>query len=546
METKKESRFSRVENKELREKLYQLTREFPMAYIFYHPGKTTEHSHLTIITSDPGQVERIESRKWIRNSRDESNTLFHVIFQGKMNFEYRTGNPFIACYCRRSAIIYQNPKEKECPETDWGSFKKRFKRYRESYYHDRDILLSEANRFQRLGSLTAMFLSYLDIYEYTIRFLEILFIGHSFDSIDLNRRIKQLAHFLPRIEGVFVKKNGNEYYLVAELEEAKLVAEGGDEIRLSDSLYESIADAELKLHKFVAARFSELKRQIKSSAPIQTIDDKPESSLKDLELSQIITHILRIHPVEEIYLFHKTQNHHMATYFLLLIGERLGTGILSKIQQSVKSKFGEKLSVVLLGHSRIWIQTNLFYQQSFFQKVMIPENLRMQPHQNHPSIHWEKPHTPEYPDLEHYYRSSVRQAEQYFVLRDNSEKDNTEGLIDLFGKSILRIFRTFVFSKLSYLPNYLPAFNLWKLCVLAEPKLEKVEFLFEKCSGESFYREVDNHNQFYHGISRLTEEKLLIMNDILRLLLQKLEAACTSIKDMNTGELLIGSEAGKD
>ncbi len=68
-----------------------------------------------------------------------------------------------------------------------------------------------------------MFLSFLDIYEYTIRFLEILCIGHAFDSIDLQERIKQLTHFVPRIEGVFVKKSGKEYYLVSELEKAKEV-----------------------------------------------------------------------------------------------------------------------------------------------------------------------------------------------------------------------------------------------------------------------------------------------------------------------------------
>ena len=131
------------------------------------------------------------------------------------------------------------------------------------------ILLSEANRFQKLGSLTGMFLSFLNIYEYTIRFLEILCIGHSFDSMDLHQRIKQLAHFVPHIEGVFVKKNGNEYYLVAELEEAKEVAEGGDETRLNDGLFESIAEAELQLHKLVSDRFSKLKKQLKSDALIQ-------------------------------------------------------------------------------------------------------------------------------------------------------------------------------------------------------------------------------------------------------------------------------------
>ena len=546
MKTITESSLSKVENEALREKLYQLTCEFPINYIFYHPGKITEPAHIIVITSAPGQVESIESRKWIRNGRDKSNALFHIISQGKMDFEYRTGNPFVACYCRRSAIIYQNPNAKICPETDWNSYKKRYRKYRESYYHDRDILLSEANRFQSRGSLTGMFLSYLDIYEYTIRFLEILFIGHAFHSIDLHERIKQLAHFVPRIEGVFVKKNGNEYYLVAELEEAKEVAKGGDEIRLNDSLYESIAEAELKLHKLISTRFSELKRQIKSNAQVQTNVIEPEPSLVDKELSQIIEQILKIQHVEEIYLFHQTQSYHTTTYFLLLIGERLGTETLNRIQQSVSAKSENKLTVVLLGHRRFWIQSNLFYQQAFFKKIMVLENLKFQSTQNHPSIHWENPHTPEYPDLEHYYRSSIRMATQYFVLRDNSEKDFTDGLIDLFGKSILRIFRTFVFSKLSYLPNYLPAFSLWKLCVFAEPELEKLEFLFEKCSGESFFRELDNHNQFSHGISLLSGEKLLIMDEILRLLLKKLEVICTKIKDTNTGQILTGLEAGED
>ena len=546
MKTITESDLSKVENEALRGKLYQLTCEFPINYIFYHPGKTTEPAHITIITSGPGQVESIESRKWIRNSRDKNNVLFHVIFQGKMDFEYRTGNPFMACYCRRSAIIYQKPEEKACPEADWRSFKKKFKKYRESYYHDRDILASEANRFQHLGSLTGMYLSYLNIYEYTIRFLEILCIGHSFDSMDLHQRIKQLAHFVPCIEGVFVKKNGNEYYLVAELEEAKEVAKGGDEIRLNDSLYESIAEAELKLHKLISTRFSELKRQIKSNAQVQTNVIEPEPSSVDKELSQIIEQILKIHPVEEIYLFRQTQSYHTTTYFLLLIGERLGTETLSRIQQSVSAKSENKLTVVLLGHRRFWIQSNLFYQQAFFKKIMVPENLKFQSTQNHPSIHWEEPYISEYPDLDYYYNSTINLSAQYFVLRNHSEKGNTEGMFDLFSKSVLRIFRTFVFSKLSYLPNYLPAFILWKLCVFAEPELEKLEYLFEKLSGKDFFKEINSHLLFHHDLSRLTEKKLLIMDEILRLLLKKLEVICTKIKDMNTGQILTGLEAGED
>ena len=528
-----ESVSSKTENEDLKEKLLQLTHEFPINYIFYHTAKTSEPAHITIITSDPDQVERIESRKWIRNSRNESNTLFHVIFQGKMIFEYRTGNPFMACYCQRLAIIYQNPKVKEYPETDWAYFKKRFNRYRESYYHDRDILLSEANRFQSRGSLTTMFLSYLDIYEYTIRFLEILFIGHAFDTLDLHERIKQLAHFVPRIEGVFVKKSGKEYYLVSELEKAKEVAESGDEVQLNESLYESIVEAELQLHKLVSDRFLELKKQLKSDALIQKSTDDPVTSAEEKELSSIVSKVVEIHEVEEIYVFYQSQTHFTTTYFLLLIGKGLGTEILNQIGQSVKAKFEGKIEVVLIGHTRIWIQTNLFYHQAFFKKVMVPENLRYQSNKNHPAIHWENPYTPEYPDLDHYYISSIKLAAQYFILRENAENENYEGLGELFARAVLRILRTFIYSKLSYFPHYLPAFNVWKLCIYAEPNLDKVEFLFEKCSGENFFTELGNYNRFYHGISMLTTDKLSVMDEMLQLLLQKLELAYSCINDKN-------------
>jgi len=137
----------------------------------------------------------------------------------------------------------------------------------------------------------------------------------------------------------------------------------------------------------------------------------------------------------------------------LLIGEGLGTENLNRIQQSVNSRFEGRHSVVLIGHSRTWIQPNLFYQQSFFSKLMKPENRRFQSHPNHPPIHWEDNDTPEYPDLECLNRSAIKLSAQYFVLRNHSEKNNTEGIYNLFSKSILRIFRTLVSSKLSYLPR---------------------------------------------------------------------------------------------
>ncbi|HCY42533.1 MAG TPA: hypothetical protein DHV48_14450 [Prolixibacteraceae bacterium] len=522
--------FSIPGDDQLTGKLKQLTHEFPLVYIFYHPANAKEATHIVIIAKDSSDVEIIGSRKWICNKNDDKPILIHITCQAKMKVELRTGNPFFGWFCQKSAIIYQNPEARECQNTDWPSFKKRFKRYSVNYSHDRDNLLIAVNRFQEMGSLTGLFVSYLSVFEYGIRYLEMLYTGRCFESEDLHQRIKQLIQYIPEMEGIFVPKNGNEYYLISELEKAKDFAEDGDEIRLNEKLMDSFSLAEAKLHKMVFSRLSKLKSLIKSGFPKQTLIDQVELATRDNPVTEIAAQIVKMHPVEEIYLFHQTQNSQHTTCFLLLIGEGLGTENLNRIQQSVNSRFEGRHSVVLIGHSRSWIQTNLFYQQSFFRKIMCSENLIFQSHPNHPSIHWEDNNTPEYPDLEYLNRSAINLSAQYFVLRNHSEKNNTEGTFDLFSKSVMRIFRTLVYSKLSYLPNYLPAINLWKLCVYAEPRLEKLEFLFEKLSGEDFFKEVAYHTRFHHDVSRLTEKKLLAADEILNTLLKELNTAFSCIK----------------
>jgi hypothetical protein len=528
--------FSIPGNDQLTGKLKQLANEFRLFYIFYHLVDAKDSTHIVIIAEESRDVETIESRKWIRNNKDEKTIWFHVSCKSKMKAELRAGNPFSAWYCQKSAVIYQNPSAKDCQNSDWPSFKKRFKKYSLSYSHDRENLLTAVNRFQELDSLTGQFVSYLSVFEYDIRHLEMLYAGSNFESEKLHQRIKKLISYIPEMGSLFVPKNGNEYYLIFELEKANDFADDGDEIRLNDKLMDCFSQAEEKLHKMVLSRLSWLKSMIKSGFPEQLFPDKVETKTEeDDQLTGIAEQIAKIHPVEEIYLFHQVQTSQHTTYFLLLIEESLGSETLNRIQQSVNSRFEGKYSVILIGHSRSWIQTNLFYQQPFFKKIMKPENLKFQSHLNHPSIHWEEDNTPEYPDLEYLNRSAINLTAQYFVLRNHSEKDNTEGIFDLFGKSVLRIFRTLIYSKLSYLPNYLPAFTLWKLCVYADPGLEKLEYLFEKLSGEDFFKEVNKGNHFHHGLSRLTEKKLLVMDETMNTLLDKLKIIGAGIKETNDG-----------
>jgi hypothetical protein len=531
MKTTTKPDFSILSNDQLAGKLKQLANEFTISYIFYHPAKAKEAARIVIIAEESSDIEGIESRKWIRNCHVENAILFHISCQSKMKAEFRAGNPFFRWYCQKPAVVYQNPEAKDCVDTDLPSFKKKVKRYSLAYNHDRDNLLAAVNRFQELDSLTGLFVSYLSVFEYDIRYLEMLYSGRCFESENLHQRIKKLIPHIPGMESIFVPKNGNEYYLIFELEKANDFAEDGDEIRLNEKLMDSFSQAEEELHKMVLSRLSGLKALIKSGLPKQSFSNHIQKKTEeDYQLKEIAEQIAKIHPVEEIFLFYQVQTSQHTTCFLLLIGESLGTETLIRIQQSVNSRFEGKYSVVLIGHGRSWIQTNLFYQQSFFRKIMTPENRIFQSRPNHPSIHWEDNNIPEYPDLEYLNRSAINLSTQYFVLRNHSEKDNTEGIFDLFGKSVLRIFRTLVYSKQSYLPNYLPAFNLWNLCTYADPGLEKLEYLFEKLSGKDFFKEVTYHSRFHHELSRLTEQKLLIADEILNTLLKELNTGFSRIK----------------
>ena len=52
--------FSVPGNDELTGKLKQLIHEFPLAYIFYHPGSATSPAHVVLITEESRDVEIIK------------------------------------------------------------------------------------------------------------------------------------------------------------------------------------------------------------------------------------------------------------------------------------------------------------------------------------------------------------------------------------------------------------------------------------------------------------------------------------------------------
>lgn len=197
------------------------------------------------------------------------------------------------------------------------------------------------------------------------------------------------------------------------------------------------------------------------------------------------------------------------------------------MQQSVTAKLGENVEVVIIGHSRIWIQKNLFQHQAFFKEIMQPEN-RVHQSAVYPQIHWEDPHVKCYPDLEYYFRSAKVLYESYLALRKNGKK-NSEGAELLFNHTLMRVFRTLVFSKSSYLPNYATPFILWKLIVHLEPELEKVEFLFGKYNEKNFFGFIKHRLQFSHDFARASKKDLKLMDEILGLLVDSLTQSVNKV-----------------
>lgn len=519
---------------ELAAKLKQLTKELTIEQVFYYAPTAKAPGHLILISGSTKNVAVIETRKWLRNAFRKYQVLLHVLGSTPLRYGYKNGHPFIAAYCTAAAKVYQNDNYKFSPSTTWRDFKKRYKKFERDYFYEHDVLRTLNQEFYRLEARTSVFLTYISLYEYHLTYLEKLYIGESTLFKSLTQRIKFLSQYLPSIEGLFVKQNGETYYLIATMERARQAAEEGDEIYINWEMYHAIKEVEEQLYTMVSDRFLALKKRIKCNKPSTgTPIAVAEKSPMDKQLFEVVGQINKIKQPEEIYLFHQTEIAGTTHYYLLLIGQGIGTAMLNNMQQAVEVKFKGICQVIPIAHSRLWIQKNLFFHQDFFKKIMTPENRVFKCPNKIFTLHWEEPYTAHYGDLDYMYRATENLVLQYFVLREHAAADNAEGLKSMFSTALLRAFRTFIYAKLSYRPNHLSARNLWMLCVYAEPNLRNIEYLFEKLHGDAFFKTIDYNSKFHHGLDRIPTEKAVIMDEILNILKIELKAAFEEVKNLN-------------
>lgn len=523
MKTSKKLLFPKLENEYLENILRQLVNQHTFIQIFFTRQKYSGYSFLIINIESNIDAQKLQQSKWVRKVKEHFQINIAFIYSSKLRHHYSLGSPFIAFYCRESAIIYQN-KELENPliiKSDWKKYKKRFNMFEDHFHHDHDLHLSQVQNLISEGSSNSVFTSYARLIEYDLEYLEELYSGNRSASLNLDERITNLIEYIPDIQKYFVRNTHSKYYLIDLFVKAKEASINDDEAIYKNEMFEAVGITEQSLYHLIEKRFDELKKLIKKGLferhdIICQIDDKPE----DVILSVAIETILNSVEVEQIYLYHQITDHEKTTYYLMLIAMGASNEKLKLITQSLKSKIGKKYDFVLLSHSRYWIQTNLYQHQSFFSKIIQGKYLTYSSNEYLPEFHWEVPHNPYHADLNFYYKPTKDIALQFFTIV-NDTKENYQGLDSLFTLFFMSFCRTYIFIKTYYLPNYFSNQILWSLCIYADPDIRKYNYLIEQFWTD-FFPYLDRHMMLHHKLSKLSKDEVDQMNVIVEKLMSEL------------------------
>lgn len=521
MKTSKKRTFPKLDNEFVGNLLGQLVNQHNIIQMFFTKDRHSVFSHLMIHVEHNSDATAMQQKKWVKKVRTLYQMDVHFIYSEKLRHRFTLGHPFMECCCQPSAVIYQKEEVRDSPTitTKWKQYRKKFNAFRERCYHDHDLHRSQVQALMAEGASNSVFTSYARLIEYDLEYLEELYSGNHFHSLGLDERISRLIEYIPEMHKIFVKNSHSNYYLADLFTKAK-EATANDEAIYNSEMYEAVEMAEQGLYRLVERRLAELKKWLKKEAlKAQKVPYQLEGKPKDVILESAIETLLEAVEVEQIYLFHQMAYGDRTTYYLLLIAGA-GNEKVSQITQSLGSRIDERYDFVLIGHSRCWIQKNLYQHQHFFANVMQEQYLVHASSPYHPELHWEVPHNPYHADLYLYYKSAKESALQFFDIV-NSPKGNYQGLEYLFSLFFLSFCRTYIFVKTYYLPNYLSSQALWQLCLYADADLHKYQYLIEQFWTD-FFSYLDKHRTLRHKVSRLDGEELGQMNTIVQQLMEEL------------------------
>lgn len=520
MKTIEKRSFPKLENEFLENILRQLVDQHNIVQMFFTKQELSLSAHLVIILEKKADADQLKLAKWVKKVKNRCQIEVYFMYSGRLHHRFSLGHPFIELYCRPSALIYQN-KESGNPliiTRNWKKYKKKFQEYQDRFYHDHDLHKSQVNSLISEGASTSVFTSYARLIEYDLEYLEELYSANNCNSLCLEESINKLTEYIPEIQKYFVKSSSTKYYLTDLFAKAKR-ALADDDTFYEDEMCEAITIAEQNLYRLIVERFAELKMQIKKECfKKREVSSEDTSKPKDEILDTTIETILNSAAVEQIYMYHQITYGEKTTYYLMLIANSVGNEKLRSLTQSLKSKMGVKYDFVLLSHSRLWIQQNLYCYQGFFAGILQNKKPIYSSSQYHPELHWEVPHEPCHADLHFHYRAAKNTAFQFFEI---ANKDNYQGVGNLFSLFFLSFCRTYIFVKRYYLPNYLSSQALWELCIYADPDIRKYNYLIEQFWTD-FFPYLDEHRVFHHKLSNLNKEKVAQMNIIVEKLVYEL------------------------
>ncbi len=522
MKTSNQFQFAQIGNELLDSSINQLfTQHYLIIQMFFNKTDDSEYAHLIIVVEHKKDVDELMRKKWLEKAFKEYKVKVCIFYSSQIHHKFSLGDPFVELYCRPSAIIYQN--------ADYGNhllitrerkkFNKKFEKYKDSLFHDHDLLLTQVTGFVTDESSVSALLAYENVFKYDLEYLEELYRGNSSNSENLNERIRNLSKHLPEIQSHFVSQSRSEYYLIHLIGKAREASK--DDLFFKSEMFEAFRIAEDSLSGIIEKRLHQLKKMIKIGySEEEKIIETVKENDKDVVLDIVVEVILKSVEVEEIYLFHKAIYGSNTTYYLLLLGLNVGNDKLKSITQSSKSHTGNNFDFVLISHDRYWVQKNLHFYQSFFIDIIQGKNRIYQSNPFYPEPHWENPHTPTYEDLDYYYDATMKYSQQFLAIAEDG-REIYQGLPYFFTLFFLSFCRTYIYTKLYYMPNYLSNYSLWKLCEFANPELRKYNYLFEEF-WTKFFPYLDYHMVLHHHITNLKEEEVDQMTVIVEKLICEL------------------------
>lgn len=545
MKTSKKFSFSVLGNVPLENKLDQLVKDYSILRIFYKKDVDTMRTHILIQVHHNSDAVKLRSAKWVVEVRKLYQVYMYFIDHSRIEYQLSKGHPFAEYHCQKASIIYQNEKAESLHVIDrgWKKYKNKFNRYEDEFHHDHEIRRIHVERLISEDSYNSVFTSYEELMTYDLEYLEELYTGNRTSDIDLNQRINKLLVYLPELQSYFVRKNQHEYFITELFAKAKKAIEG-DDIIYDTEMFESLRIVQDALFTFIETRFFELKHLIKKQyEKIYEVDQDVvliEEIPKDKIIKTVIEKILTFVELEQIYLFHQTTYGEVTTYYMLLIGMNVNNEKLKSINQSLKSMFGDKYGFLLLSHNRYWIQKNLYQYQNFFVFIMQFKYLVFSSDQYHPELHWQIPHHPQHNDLYFHYRVTIESALQFRKLIDG-EKENYQGISNIFSLFFLSFCRTYIFVKTYYIPNYLTSESLWQLCIYANKNLLRYNYLIEQFFTDIFPF-IDYNMRIHHQLAKIDKVGSDQMKTIVEILMKELKGAVIGGKLLSDFELELMNE----